>query len=127
MENNKGFINWNISAGKWLYNFLILQVLFIVFTLKGGILFGIFPSIASLFNILYKWIAFDRYDLSILKEFKAFYKGNFWETNKLGFLMLGIGMFLTFDLYVSSVFIKSILLHIVLVLFFLVLDRKSVV
>lgn len=120
MKNNSKFVKANISFGQWIYQFFLLQYLPIFYTLKGLVLFGIFPSIASSFYIFYKWIATGEYDLSLSKEFKKFYEKYFWETNKLGWGMLIIGAILLFDLYISSYFIQSIILHTLLVALFFV-------
>lgn len=120
MNKESKFINVNLSFGHWIYNLIILQFLPVFYTLKGFILFGFFPSVASTFNILYQWIAFSHYDLSISKEFKLFYEKYFWESNKLGWGMTGVGALLVFDLYISTQFIQSILFHTVLMGLFLI-------
>lgn len=120
MNEQKGFMQVNISAGMWIYNLTLLQILPLMYTLKGAILFGFFPSIASTFNVLYKWMVTKEYDFSIRDEFKTFYKENFWETNKLGWLMLGVGGFLGIDLFISSNFIQSVYIHTFLAVLFFV-------
>ena len=126
MKNKSEFIRINLTFGQWLYNFILLQFLPVLYTLKGFILFGIFPAIASTFNIFYRWIALKEYDKSVSEQFKQFYKDSFWRANKLGWGVITVGAFLIFDLYISSYYIQSLLLHTLLVgLFFIYLVISS--
>lgn len=126
MNKESKFMKVNLSFGHWIYNFILLQFLPVFYTLKGFILFGFFPSVTSTFNILYQWIAFSHYDLSISNKFKEYYEKYFWESNKLGWTMTGVGALLVFDLYISTQFIQSILFHTVLIgLFFIYLIISS--
>lgn len=120
MKNKSGFVQINISLGQWLYNFILLQFLPILYSLKGFLLFGVFPAIASTFNVFYRWFVFKEYEKSVLEQFKQFYKTNFWQANKLGFGVLAVGGFLIFELYISSYYIQSILLHTLLVGLFII-------
>ena len=126
MKNKSEFIRMNLTGGQWLYNFFLLQLLPILYTLKGFILLGVFPSIASTINVFYRWFVFKEYDKSITELFKEFYEDSFWRANKLGWGVLAVGAFLVFDLYVSSYYIQSIVLHTLLVgLFFIYLVVTS--
>ncbi len=124
--NDSKFIRVNLSVGQWIYHLFLLQILPIFYTLKGFVLFGLFPAIASLFNVFYQWMAFGKVDLSITKTFKQFYKKYFWQANKLGWAFTTVGAVLLFDLYISSTFIQSVLLHhLLLLLFFMYIVISS--
>lgn len=126
MKNKSEFIRMNLTFGQWLYNFILLQFLPFLYTLKGFIIFGVFPAVASTFNIFYRWIALKEYDKSVAKQFKQFYTDYFWQANKLGWGVISVGAFLVFDLYISAYYIQSILLHTLLVgLFFIYLVISS--
>lgn len=126
MKNKSEFMQVNLTFGQWLYNFILLQFLPVFYTLKGVILFGIFPAIASTFNVFYRWFAYKEYDKSVSKLFKEFYTLYFWQANKLGWGVTIVGAFLLFDLYISSNYIQSLLLHTLLVgLFFIYLVISS--
>lgn len=126
MKNKSEFMQVNLTFGQWLYNFILLQFLPVFYTLKGVILFGIFPAIASTFNVFYRWFAYKEYDKSVSKLFKEFYTLYFWQANKLGWGVTMVGAFLLFDLYISSNYIQSLLLHTLLVgLFFIYLVISS--
>lgn len=115
MDNNSKFIRANVSVGLWLYNFVLLQFLTFFSIIKGFIFLGIFPSIASAFYILYRWINNGEHDLILSHTFNSYYKKYFKETNQLGWSMTGIGLLLVVDLYISSQYIQSILFHSVLI------------
>lgn len=111
MKNNKEHLKLNLAFGQWIYSFFILQVLSIFYSLRGGIILGVFPSVSSIFYIFYEWIHHKKYDLSIGSEFSKFYHKYFWETNKLGWIMLGVGGVLSVDFYISRQLIKSLFIH----------------
>lgn len=115
-RNSNKLMHVNLSIGQWLYNFFMLQLLFIVYTLKGIVVLGIFPSIASLFHVFYKWIIKDETDLSTRKEFHEFYHRYFWSTNFLGGSMMGTALLLGVDWYVSKNYIQSSIFHTFLLL-----------
>lgn len=120
MGKEQRFIQANLSFGQWIYNFITLQFLALFYILKGAVIFGIFPVVASLIHIFYRWIVHQEFDLSITKEFKAFYQKSFWESNKLGWLLTCIGSVLMIDLYISYHFIQSIIIHSLLLILFIV-------
>lgn len=116
MDNESKFLKVNLSFGQWIYNVILLQFLPIIYTLKGAIVLGIFPSIASTFNVFYKWISTGEYDFSVHTEFRTYYDKYFWQSNKLGWIMFSVGTVLALDLYISSQFIQSIIFHTVLII-----------
>ena len=120
MRKEQRFIQVNLSFGQWIYNFITIQFIALFYILKGAIIFGIFPTVASLVHIFYKWIVHQEFDLSITKEFKAFYQKSFWESNKLGWLLTCIGSILMVDLYISYHFIQSMIIHSLLLILFIV-------
>lgn len=116
MENQQKWMKNSLSFGYWLYNIFLLQVLPILYSLKGLIFLGIFPSIASSFHVFYQLFIEKRFDLSVQVEFKNFYQRYFWQTNKLGYILAGMASILFIDLYISSHYIQSLILHLFLLL-----------
>lgn len=116
-KNNKDnrFINFILNAGQIIYDLFLLQILWILYSLKGFIILGVFPATVSIVNIYYKWLQGDR-NLSIIHEFKEGYKVNFKQANQIGYLYALIFGLLYIDLRVSVVYIQSIILHTVLLL-----------
>ena len=97
MDNNSKFIKTNVSVGLWLYNLILLHFLTLLSVIKGFILLGVFPSLASSFYILYRWINNGEYDLSLIHEFNTYYKKCFKKANQLGWSMTGIGLLLVVE------------------------------
>ncbi len=107
---------------EWVWRFMILNFLWVVFTVCGGVLFGIMPSTTATFYILRKWVQGDL-DLPIFKTFKEVYKKEFINTNKCGVVFLVLFAFLAFDLsvlYKIEAFYSTILYILVMAVLFFV-------
>lgn len=81
----------------WAYKFLILNFLWVGFTLLGGILFGIMPSTIATFHILRKFVQGDL-DIPLFKTYKDVYFKEFKNANICGLFFAGVFLFLAFDL-----------------------------
>lgn len=78
------------------FNLIYLNLLWVVFTLVGGIVFGIFPATAALFAVVRKMILEDE-DAAVLPEFIIHFKASFKTSNILGYVGSFIGLFLLID------------------------------
>ena len=76
----------------WAYKFLILNFLWVGFTLLGGVLFGIMPSTIATFYILRKFVQGDL-DLPLFRTYKEVYFKEFKNANICGFFWSGIFIF----------------------------------
>ncbi|MGL4911872.1 MAG: YesL family protein [Romboutsia sp.] len=83
----------------WIWRFIILNFLWVGFTLMGGIIVGIMPSTVATFYILRKWVQ-GEFEMNLFKTFKDVYKKEFVNSNKCGLVFLVIFAFLGFDLAV---------------------------
>jgi uncharacterized membrane protein YesL len=104
------------NKGSWLFKIMMLNLIWIGFTLLGGIIFGLFPSTISLFSVIRKWLRGET-DINIFRYFTETYKDCFVRSNMVGFVLLAIGVFLSLDLYVSQKYISNFFVHLVLLLF----------
>lgn len=120
MKEMKGIIKGSYVLGQTIIDGLHLQLLFLLYTLRGGIVLGLFPALASVFQVIYLFIIRGRDSVKVNESFQTFYKKYFKMSNYLGFTLAGIGFFLAFDLRVSKVFIQSAVVHYALI-FLLVL------
>lgn len=109
-KENK-FLNTIINAGNWIYSLALLQFLSLVYTLRGFVILGFFPSLAAVVKVAYRWFDKKEVDFSIWKEFQAGYKSYFKAANQIGYVLLLLGAIFYIDLRISNVFIQSILLH----------------
>ncbi|RKL68123.1 hypothetical protein CR203_06435 [Salipaludibacillus neizhouensis] len=79
-----------------------INLLMIVFTLIGFVVFGFFPAIIAGFWIFRKW--FNGYsDIAITKNFWKVYKQEFFKSNLLGLIILFIGSILFINLSIAEV------------------------
>ena len=61
---------------EWIWRFMILNFLWVVFVIAGGVVLGIMPSTVATFYILRKWVQ-GNFDMPIFKTFKSVYKKEF--------------------------------------------------
>ena len=54
---------------EWIWRFMILNFLWVVFVIAGGVVLGIMPSTVATFYILRKWVQ-GNFDIPIFKTFK---------------------------------------------------------
>ncbi|MDL4840305.1 YesL family protein [Aquibacillus rhizosphaerae] len=71
--------------------FAYVNLLWIVFTLAGIILFGFFPATIALFTVIRKWVLND-YDVPVFKTFWNSYKQEFLKGNLVGLIIAMIGV-----------------------------------
>ena len=72
---------------EWIWRFMILNFLWVIFMVAGGVVLGIMPSTVATFYILRKWVQ-GNFDIPIFKTFKDVYKKEFINSNKCGFVFL---------------------------------------
>lgn len=91
------------SLFEWITRFAYVNLLWIFFTLVGGILFGFFPATIAMFAITRDWLR-GKPDIPIFPSFWRYYKNDFLKANKLGIFIILIGALIGIDLF----FIQSI-------------------
>jgi len=116
MNMFNGLFKWVFHIGNWLFKLMYLHLLWAVFTLLGLIAFGLFPATAGVFAVARKWME-EGEDTLIFKTFINVYKSTFIQINGLGYVMVGIGAFLTYDFILSREFVGSMIIHILLLFF----------
>ena len=80
----------------WMIRLAYLNILWLLFTLAGLFLFGLFPSTAAMFFVVRNWFT-GKQDVSIWKTFWRFYRGNFVRLNGFSLLFFGFIFFLYYD------------------------------
>lgn len=126
MEFSSNWLNGMNGILEWIYRLAYVNLLWIFFTLIGGVIFGITPSTVAMFSVIRQWIN-GKESNSTFKTFFNFFKEEFKQANILGLLLMGVGLFLYIDakLIVNfDGFIKYVLLSsyvTVLVFYLLVL------
>jgi uncharacterized membrane protein YesL len=82
----------------WITHFAYLNLLWIIFTLLGGVILGIIPSTVAMFAIARK-TAMGEADISVSGTFWRTYRTEFFRANGLALIITVIGFFWYFDLY----------------------------
>lgn len=124
-KSNNQFLDSIIKLGSWIYNFFMLQALWVLYSLKGVVVLGVFPATISVSQVLYRSFKEENLNFSIFSEFKDAYNTNFKRSNQVGYIYLLIYLFLYVDLRISNVFIQSIILHTILILLLLIVIALS--
>lgn len=110
-----GIFKWVYDIGNWLAKMMYLHFLWVIFTLLGLVAFGFMPATTALFSVLRKWIEEDP-NIPLFKHFYTSYKTHFLKSNALGIIIIGLGLFLYFDITISKQLIQSSYVHIILLL-----------
>jgi uncharacterized membrane protein YesL len=88
-----GFYTISLVISRLAY----LNLLWIMFTIAGLVVFGFFPATAAMFAVTRKWVMKET-DIPIFKTFWKSYKSEFLKSNLLGITLVLIGVILFFDL-----------------------------
>lgn len=91
MNSNGGFYR----TLEWIVRFVYVNLLWIVFSVLGLIVFGFAPATASLFAIMRKWQT-GQTDIAIFSYFVKTFKESFVQINILFYLFAGLGYSLYF-------------------------------
>ncbi|EAR68616.1 YesV [Bacillus sp. NRRL B-14911] len=97
----KGFVQGLYTLCEWIMRLAILNILWVIFTLVGGVVLGLFPSTISLFEIARKYQK-GEWDTPIFSHFFSAYKKNFLKGNRLGLILITAGTVLFIDWHLFS-------------------------
>ncbi|MBO1511180.1 YesL family protein [Metabacillus bambusae] len=109
--------------GDWAIRLAYLNFLWILFSVMGLFLLGIFPATAAMFTVIRKWMLKEQ--VSVFHTFKKSYRKEFTDANILGWLLLLIGIFIYIDfvfLTVMNGIIFTILLFVLISVTFIYLS-----
>lgn len=98
-----GLMDIIYRASDWIIRLAYINFLWMLFSILGLFIFGIFPSTVAMFTVLRQWIRSEK-DIKIFKTFWSTFKSEFLKSNILGFILLGIG----FILYIDFKFFSTI-------------------
>ena len=110
-----GIFKWVYDIGNWLAKVMYLHFLWIIFSLLGLGVFGLSPATAALFSVIHKWFEGD-FDIPIFKKFYTVYKTQFFKSNRLGIILIGLGIFFYIDMNISEQYIQSFYVHLFLLI-----------
>ncbi|MDC3412103.1 DUF624 domain-containing protein [Aquibacillus sp. 3ASR75-11] len=93
---------------EWITKFAYVNVLWVIFTFIGGIVFGFFPATIAMFAIVRKWLNGD-VDHSVLSSFWYFFKKEFLKGNLLGLFIVGISTLMATNIYFMQINLNELL------------------
>lgn len=120
MEKQSGILKGTYSLGQMILYLIKLQGLWFLFTLRGGIIFGIFPATTAVFDALLYYFKEKAYPSKTYDFFKESYKKNFRIPNFLGYIQLVVMLILWLDLRVAGQLMKNRWVHFGLIILFTV-------
>ena len=90
------------SIMEWIMKCALVHFLWILFTLAGGIVFGLYPATTALFSTIRDWLR-GKHDVPVFRTYWKYYKMNFLKSNQLGLfitvIILLIGMNLQYIMF----------------------------
>ncbi|MDC3416071.1 YesL family protein [Aquibacillus salsiterrae] len=93
-SSNMGFF---YTITEWITRFAYVNILWLVFSLLGLLLFGFFPATIAMFAIVRKWIMGET-ELPVFQTFWSHYKKEFVKGNLLGLILVILGFIILVDL-----------------------------
>lgn len=121
----KNISEWYIRFGEWSLKLFLLNLLWLLFSIAGLFVFGLFPATVALFAVIRK-LTMDSREISIFKLFLHTFKNEFLKANLLGYIWAAIGLILFLDLRVlqqlqTTIFHQSltIILYVIIFVFLL--------
>ena len=80
----------------WMMKIAYLNILWLLFTIAGLFLFGLFPATAAMFSVIRNWFI-GKSEVSIWTAFWGFFQKNFVKLNGFALLFYGFAYFLYYD------------------------------
>ncbi|WP_221566048.1 YesL family protein [Alkalihalobacillus sp. TS-13] len=79
----------------WMLKAAYINLLWILFTCLGLVVFGLFPSTIAMFTVVQKW--FKKKDIRIFQTYWRMFRKEFIKGNGFGLIFLSLGYFLYYD------------------------------
>lgn len=95
------FSNAVYTICDWVARLAYINLLWILFTLSGFVIFGFFPATIAMLATLRQFIRGNHHPM--FQTFWSYYKTEFFKSNKLGLLIVVIGLIL----YMNISFLQS--------------------
>jgi uncharacterized membrane protein YesL len=91
-----GFTGGLYNVSVWVSRLAYLNVLWILFTLGGFVVLGLFPATAAAFSVMRYWIQGEE-NVPVFQTFWRVFKKSFVQIQVIGYLLLLIGAILYLD------------------------------
>ncbi|WP_284140522.1 MULTISPECIES: DUF624 domain-containing protein [unclassified Virgibacillus] len=83
---------------EWISRFAYLNLLWILFSLLGLVVFGLFPATIAVFAIMRDWLRGST-DSPVFQSFWKYVKADFVKSNLMGLFVVAIVLLIRIDLY----------------------------
>ncbi|MFD1607479.1 YesL family protein [Oceanobacillus luteolus] len=91
-------IVWKVyEYSSWIMKMIYLNLLWIIFSLAGLVVFGFFPATQAMFAVTRRWILGEK-EIPVFKTFWQAYKAGFVQVNIIGYVLTILGVILYIDL-----------------------------
>ncbi|WP_077325527.1 YesL family protein [Virgibacillus siamensis] len=105
MNSTSTFI---FNVMEWITRFAYVNLLWITFTLTGGVIFGVFPATTAMFAVIRKWLTGNT-EIPVFKTFWNYFKHDFVKSNILGVFIIGIAVLIGLDFVFMQVNVNDLL------------------
>jgi uncharacterized membrane protein YesL len=105
--NSDRYTQFFYKVSNWILKLALINILWILFSILGLVIFGFFPATISMFSVISKLRRQE--ELPIFKTFWKTYKQEFIKSNQMGFLLVTVAVIFYFDLYFIQETSNSIL------------------
>src|SRR5690625_7993537 len=105
----KNITNWYILLGEWAFKLFYLNLLWLMFSLLGLGLLGVFPATVSVYTLLRNVMVKCNKNKKLFKTFWMTYKKEFVKSNVLGYTFIVFGSILYIDLKILRLLNASVL------------------
>lgn len=122
----KGFLPFLYSIGAKAGNIFLMQLFFVLYVLKGGIILGVFPAMSCVTKLFIKWFIEEDDDLKVASQFKENYTRFFKTSNQVGYALSAAFAFLFVDLRINENVIQSSILHTILLIIIFILGFLTI-
>lgn len=95
MNSTSGFI-YNVL--EWITRFAYVNLLWILFTLLGGVVLGFYPATIAMFAVCRDWLRGDT-GKPVFPAFWQYYRRDFVKSNLLGLFVTAIAAFIALDIF----------------------------
>lgn len=101
--NAKGIVTSLDAILQWITKFVVLNILWFLYSLRGLAVLGVFPATAAALRVMKHWQN-GEHDLPTGKMFKQYYKEDFRDANKMGWVLFSAGavLYLNYTLIAGS-------------------------
>lgn len=96
------------SIMEWITRFAFVNILWILFSLAGGIILGFFPSTIAMFAIVRDWLRGNS-EVPVFKTFWKYFKKEFWKSNRLGLFIMAIFAIIGIDIWYIQINLNELL------------------